>query len=113
MFRDTLSVSWSYSCYIVCCWLAINILIVLAFFSFTALSSTRVGFTQVNPASFMPVGLPKALEKSDIIRFIILTFKHQEILRYVKILQRHSLKAHVSQEILNWHSLRHSHSADF
>ena len=32
MFRDTLSVSWSYSCYIVCCWLAINILIVLAFF---------------------------------------------------------------------------------
>ena len=32
MFRDTLSVSWSYSCYILCCWLAINILIVLAFF---------------------------------------------------------------------------------
>ena len=23
------------------------------------------------------------------------------------------LKAYVSQEILNWHSLRHSHSADF
>ena len=50
MFRDTLSVSWSYSCYILCCWLAINILIVLAFFSFTALSRTRVGFTQINPA---------------------------------------------------------------
>ena len=24
-----------------------------------------------------------------------------------------ALKAHVSQEILNWHSLRHSHSAEF
>ena len=23
------------------------------------------------------------------------------------------IKANVSQEILNWHSLRHSHSADF
>ena len=30
-----------------------------------------------------------------------------------EILRRLKLKAYVSLEILNWHSLRYSHSADF
>ena len=72
MFRDTLSVSWSYSCYILCCWLAINILIVLAFFSFTALSSTRVVLTQFNPAFWYFYWCAKNLQKSCV--FFIVWF---------------------------------------
>ena len=41
-----------------------------------------------------------------------LTFK---IIMYdfLEINKRTGLKAYVSQEVLNWHSLRHSHSAEF
>ena len=72
MFRDTLSVSWSYSCYILCCWLAINILIVLAFFSFTALSSTRVVLTQFNPAFWYFYWCAKNLQKN--VSFLLFDF---------------------------------------
>ena len=72
MFRDTLSVSWSYSCYILCCWLAINILIVLAFFSFTALSSTRVELTQFNPAFWYFYWCVKNLQKN--VSFLLFDF---------------------------------------
>ena len=41
-------------------------------------------------------------------------FKSYCLLQFgIKSLGIYNIKAYVSQKILNWHSLRHSHSADF